>query len=215
MEKNKKKIITIMVAVGVFILLSLLFKSLMNSNSDLAPEPTMTENVVARVMATQTALAKVAYGDTATPSEVPTEETTAEPTDAPTTEPAADPIVEPTAEPTLDLSVPSTYTIHYGEHPFCLARRFDIDPEAILSVNGLAKDDKVNPGDVLSIPDSAGPYEGDRNFSTRPDTFTVLPMDTFYSIACYYGDVFPIEIAAANSMTIDEALEVGAVIEIP
>jgi LysM repeat protein len=181
-------------------------------------------DVVVRVMATQTALAKAAEGD-AEPTEEPDDsvEPTAEPVDdsgeEPTEEPVADPTEEPTEETTvaapIDVAVPTTYTIKYGEYPYCLARRFDINADDLLSANGLSRDDQVGIGTVLTIPQDSYGFEGSRVLYSHPGSFTVKYNDTFYSIACYFGDVFPEQIAAANSMTIDEVLSAGDVIDIP
>ncbi len=220
----KKKIGLLIV---VFVLFGLVLGGCVKPASE-APEDEVTNvdqaDVVVRVMATQTALAKESEeGEDTDPVEAdPTEEPTAEVTDD-TEEPAStateEPVVEATEEPVVVVStevvIPDTYTIHYGEHPYCLARRFDIDAVVLLGANGLVLGDQVLPGDVLAIPQGAPPFNGDRVLHIHPHSFTVLPEDTFYSIACYYGDVFPEAIAEANGMTIDEVLVAGTVIQIP
>lgn len=193
-----------------------------------APEGETTNgeqaDVVVRVMATQTALAKAAEGDadslepTAEPTAEPTEETSddsGEPAATATEEVVVEPTEEPTPAPTVVVSVPGTYTVHYGEHPYCLARRFDVDADELLGVNGLVRGDQIEPGDVLTIPQDGSPFNGDRVLSTHPASFTVQYLDTFYSIACYFGDVTPEAIAEANGMTVDEVLVTGTVIQIP
>ena len=44
------------------------------------------------------------------------------------------PIVAPTATPGL----PASYTIQKGEFPFCIARRFNVNPNEMLQITGLA-----------------------------------------------------------------------------
>jgi len=213
--------------VVVFILFGLVLGGCVKPASE-APEDEVSNidqaDVVVRVMATQTALAKDSEeGDDTDPEDAdPTEEPAADATDdaqdpAPTA--TEEPVVEATETPVVVVAteavIPTTYTIHYGEHPYCLARRFDIDANTLLGANGLVLGDQVLPGDVLVIPQGAAPFNGDRVLHTHPHSFTVLFEDTFYSIACYYGDVFPEAIAEANGMTIDEVLVAGTVIQIP
>ena len=193
-----------------------------------APEgDTTSENqadVVVRVMATQTALAKAAEDDvvepteavaTEVPTEVVTEEPSADTTEVVDPEVTEEPTEEPVVEPTEVADVPGTHTVHYGEHPYCLARRFNVDADELLGANGMVRGDQLTPGDVLSIPQGGAAFNGDRVLASHPASFTVLYNDTFYSIACYFGDVTPENIAAANSMTVDESLTSGTVIQIP
>lgn len=131
--------------------------------------------------------------------------------------PEATPTPSPTPTMTVvevDLVVPSTYTLHKGEFPWCLARRFDIDATALLNANGGASL-QYDPGDVLTIPTSAAAFQGERALMIHPDTYTVKSGDTFYSIACEYGDVWPEEIAAQNGMTLDATLTSGTTLNIP
>ena len=219
----KKKMRFMIVLLLVF---GLALSGCVKSASD-APEGDETSSgeqadVVVRVMATQTALAKAAESD-AEPTEEPDDsaEPTEEPVDDTGDEPTEEPVEDPTEEPTEEVTVaiyvevPTTYTIKYGEYPYCLARRFDINADDLLSANGLSRDDKVDIGTVLTIPQDSSGFVGSRVLFTHPASFTVKYNDTFHSIACYYGDVFPEQIAAANSMTIDELLSAGDVIQIP
>ncbi len=211
----------------VLVLFGLALGGCVKPASEAPDDDTTSSNqadVVVRVMATQTALAKAAEEDgEADPTDAdPTEEPSSAPTDEPDAGDDADdpestavPTEEPTPVATADLAVPGTYTVHYGEHPYCLARRFNIDADVLLSANGLVRGDQLTPGDVLTIPTDGAEFNGSRVLSSHPASFTVLFMDTFYSIACYFGDVYPEEIAEANSMTIDEVLSVGSVIQIP
>jgi len=75
------------------------------------------------------------------------------PTAAQSTESVA---VEPTEAlsviPTTALEVPSSYTVHRGEFPYCLARRFNVNPVTLLSVNGLNAGFVLHEGMTLKIP---------------------------------------------------------------
>jgi LysM repeat protein len=120
-----------------------------------------------------------------------------------------------TAAPTRQSGVPATYTLHEGEHPFCIARRYDIDPVALLNANGLDSDSIISPGMTLTLPQDTGGFPGARKLADHPDTFTVSSSDTIYAIACYYGDVFPADIAQANNLTEPYDLTPGSVLDIP
>ena len=119
-------------------------------------------------------------------------------------------IVVPTATP----GHPSTYSIQAGEFPYCLARRFNVDPNDLLSLNGLTSGEIIQPGTTLSIP-ATGTFPGTRALQAHPTQYTVAVNDTFYTIACSFGDVDPSAIAAANGMSITAPLTTGQVINIP
>ena len=133
----------------------------------------------------------------------------------------ATPKPQPTATPTPlrasvpTVTVPSSYTLHQGEYPYCLARRFNIDPDTLLAVNGLSRGQFVYPGTVLTIPQNAPPFPGERAWHPHPDTYTVGVGDTIYSIACYYGDVSPEAIAAVNGISVNTPLTPGQILHIP
>jgi LysM repeat protein len=119
-------------------------------------------------------------------------------------------IIVPTATP----GHPSTYTIHAGEFPYCLARRFNVDPGDLLSLNDLTSGEIIQPGTTLSIP-STGTFPGTRALQAHPTQYTVAVNDTFFTIACSFGDVDPSAIAAANGMAITTPLTTGQVLNIP
>src|SRR5215212_2199312 len=86
-------------------------------------------------------------------------------------------------------SRPATYTLQAGEFVFCIARRFDVDPDQILSLNGLSDSQTVYPGAVLKIPQS-GSFPGTRALRSHPTTYTVASSsETIYGIACHFGDL--------------------------
>jgi LysM repeat protein len=134
---------------------------------------------------------------------------------SPVTVVTATPTLTPLVQPTPELVVPDTYTLHKGEHPYCLGRRFNIDVNAILNANGLSKTGIYTEGLVLTIPKGADPFKGERALHPHPADYTVLTGDTFYKIACYYGDVYPEAIAATNGMSLSDELIPGTVLSIP
>lgn len=138
--------------------------------------------------------------------------------------------INPTSTATLAVSVtqsgplptsvpvgsrPASYTLQKGEFVFCIARRFDVDPEQILSLNGLVDSETVYPGTVLKIPQS-GSFPDSRALKNHPATYTVTSSDeTIYSIACLFGDVDPAAIAQVNNVSPSAALTSGQQLNIP
>ena len=127
----------------------------------------------------------------------------------------------PTPEPTatmvpveVDKTVPDQYTLKKGEFPWCIARRFNIDPITLLNANGLSGS-QYKVGLVLKIPANPGTFDGNPMLANHPTTYTVKSGDTFYSIACIYGDVWPEEIAAQNGMDLTDSLTAGTTLDIP
>ncbi len=139
------------------------------------------------------------------------------PTDTPLPSPTGGASTDVTPAPlaTVETTRPATYTLQAGEFPYCIARRFDVDPGELLSLNGLTDGQLYSPGLVLQIPSTGNPFPGGRALKTHPDTYTVLSGDTVYSVACQYGDVDPLNIAAVNGLTAPYTLTVGAQIQIP
>ncbi len=131
--------------------------------------------------------------------------------------PSSTPIPSPTSTPgpVTSYGVPSSYQIHKGEHPFCLGRRFNINPDDLLAFNGLYRGAVLYPGHTLNIPTNARPFPGERALRSHPASYTVQTNDTFYSIACLFGNIDPRTIADYNGMDVSQSLSVGAVIQIP
>lgn len=130
-------------------------------------------------------------------------------------------LATPTPSPTptrvpveVDKTVPEQYTLKKGEFPWCIARRFNIDPITLLNANGLSGS-QYDPGLVLKIPANPGKFDGNPMLANHPTTYTVKSGDTFYSIACVYGDVWPEEIAAQNGMDLTDSLTAGTTLDIP
>lgn len=131
--------------------------------------------------------------------------------------PTAIPSATTTAAPITELPVPSTYTLHEGEWPYCLARRFNIDPNDLMAANGLnnSNANNLSVGTKLTIPTNANPFGGDRSLKAHPAEYVATGSDTFYSIACAYGDVWPEYIAQANGMELDDDIVAGMQLHIP
>ena len=211
MKKNRMLIFVIIIS-------SLMFSACTMSASTPPPvTPTTNLSEIAR-QATETAIAKTPKtGETQDP------EATADP-GAEATATVAD-VVEPTSTPVpaaseeteviTEYAVPDSYTLHQGEFVFCLARRFNILPEDIMTYNGIASGTIFYPGETITIPASARAYVGNRALQYHPASYTVVYGDTPYSIACLYGDVDPRAIAAANDIDINQALTPGTVLQIP
>jgi LysM repeat protein len=129
---------------------------------------------------------------------------------------AATPVAAATSVPPG--SRPATYTLQVGEFPYCIARRFNVDPDALLQASGLtaAQANNLSAGTVLTIPQGAGGFPGSRALRAHPATYTVASGDeTMYSIACLYGDVDPNAIASANGIAVSAKLTLGQTLNIP
>ena len=113
---------------------------------------------------------------------------------------------------------PAEWQLRKGEFPYCIARRFDVDPQALLSLNGLSNGNIFYPGRILKIPQT-GSFPGNRALTAHPQG-TVYRVssssETLYSIACHYGDVRPETIAQVNNLaSADAALTSGQQLSIP
>ena len=138
------------------------------------------------------------------------------PTNAVATTPA--PVVAtsvPNATPVPAGVRPASYTLQNGEFPYCIARRFNVDPDALLRASGLTSPDVYYAGLALTIPQS-GAFPGARMLANHPTTYTVASSDeTVYSIACKFGDVDPAAIASANGIAASAKLTSGQQLQIP
>ena len=144
-------------------------------------------------------------------------------TGAPVTTPLTLPtVVVPTQTPVAGTAVPATntkpatYTLQEGEFPYCIARRFNVNPDELISLNGLGAGGQYVPGLVLKIPQSGNPFPPPRGLLTRPvAAYTVASGENIYNIACKFGDIDPITIASANNLVAPYTLKTGQVIKIP
>ena len=191
------------------------------------PLPGVTDDVMGQLesFATQTAVA-LSGGTAPAAPPPPTAATTpgapapAEPTattqaQATTAPQAVAPAKTPIAYPTATPGKPSSWTLKAGEHPYCIARRFDVNPTDLLDASGLAAGGNYSAGTVVKIPSSGREFPGDRSLKNHPDTYTVGSKDTIYSIACEYGDADPYAIAAANGLSAPYKLTNGQQLYIP
>ncbi len=124
--------------------------------------------------------------------------------------------ITPTAQASIGTVLPgrpATYTLMEGEYPYCIARRYNVDPNELLTLNGL-KGGNFYTGLVLKIP-QAGSFPGNRSLIPHPVTYTVLANDTIYSIACKYGDPDPLQIARLNGLEPPYTLLTGQSLNIP
>jgi LysM repeat protein len=125
--------------------------------------------------ATQTAQA--ARQPPAVPTNTPVPQEPAAPTKEPPQEPAAPTqtnIVVPTSTPGL----PANYTLQKGEFPYCIARRFNVNPSDLLSNNGLTANSTTYPGLRLKIPQNGRTFPGTRSLHKHPTTYSVKTNDT-------------------------------------
>lgn len=206
-----KKARTITLMTAILILALLLSGCLRTAPPPDEGEPTSDMSKIVETMAAETPVATVDEDAPADPPGDPAPET-----EVPTPEPPQPTETPAPTTPPVDHTVPSQYTLKKGEFPWCIARRFNINPVTLLNANGLSQYTMYEPGLVITIPDNPGVYEGDRALAFHPvDSYTVQAGDTFYSIACKYGDLWPEDIAAANGMAVTDGLTAGGTISIP
>jgi len=128
--------------------------------------------------------------------------------------PTAVPIT-PTEPPAL--GKPSSYQLEQGEFPYCLARRFNVDPSELLNLNGMSdvQARMLQPGLVLSIPQGGKTFPSPRALNPHPDSYTLPHTMSVYAVACYYGDVEPSTIINANTISDINNIPAGTVLTIP
>lgn len=119
--------------------------------------------------------------------------------------------------PTVAGGVPATYTLQSGEFVYCIARRYNVDPNELLSLNGLFDSQLIEPGLVLNMPQTGNPFPWAPALNPHPATYTVTGNNdtTIYAVACLYGDVFPQSIAQANNLPLSTTLVAGQQLTIP
>ena len=154
----------------------------------------------------------VGDGSTVTPTSI-----IALPTNAVTT-PTATLAVASTSQPG-NTAVPAgprppTYTLREGEFPYCIARRYDVDPLQLLRLSGLSDGVIYPPGTQLTVPQS-GSFPGARALLGHPTTYSASAGETVYGVACRFGDVTPDAIATKNGISVDAKLTAGQALSIP
>lgn len=199
-----RKILPVIVSLVVFSLLLSGCKLPASRPPEILEEEVMTTPIVIVTEELGMPTQLVDPEDPDTETEAPVEDFFAEPTNTP--------------EPTLmvpTVTRPAQYTLREGEFPFCIARRFNLDPQELLSLNNLGPSDLLEPGTVLQIPQT-GTWTGDgRVRNPHPTTHTVQAGETIYSIACFYGDVSPEAIIAVNNLQEPYTLTPGQTLDIP
>ena len=110
---------------------------------------------------------------------------------------------------------PATYQLQAGEYPMCIARRFNVNPDELLYINGLTQWTPTYPGQVLNIPQTGNPFPYQRALRYYPTNYTVAWGETIYKIACDFGDVDPMAIANVNSLVPPYTVYPGQLIYIP
>lgn len=189
----------------------------------LFPEAATPDMEMVQMLATQTALAagelpdlevtpEGQFGDPLAPLSPLGEEGATE--ESAPVESQPEPVI--VAQPTVETVRPATYTLQKGEFPYCIARRFNVNPADLLSLNGLttAQSTALRPGLVLSIPQT-GIFGSERALRPHPTEYIVQSGDNIYSIACKFGDVDPVNIAAVNGLGAPYTLTVGTTLQIP
>lgn len=224
-------------SIVVIVLLVAIMLAACSRSASKAPVPNVTMTVIGNfpslgktqvvnqqdAIKTQTAITKqilnpILGAPTETPvPEVGPETPAQQPTDTSSStapQPTEAPIVVVNV-PTVTPGLPATYTLQEGEHVFCIARRFNVNPDDLLTASGLSSADMLYEGMTLTLPTTGNKFPGDRSLLDHPAKYTVDAGDTIYIIACTYGDVEPWAIAQANNLTAPYKLTAGMVITIP
>lgn len=113
----------------------------------------------------------------------------------------------------------SEWVLKNGEFPYCIARRYNVDPTDLIKASGLSSPDIYYEGQRLIIPqNSTWPTSlGSRSLLNRPGTYTVTGNSdiTIYGVACKYGEISPASIAQNNNLSVDATLTIGQTLNIP
>ena len=187
-----------------------------------APLPSDLDGILEIGAQTATALA-AGVGTPVTEAAPAGEDPTAVPegvTVTPEAESPVGPTLTPTAivvaPPTAVVGRPASYTLKKGEFPYCVARRFNIDPTELLNLNNLssAQAQSLQPGLTLSIPQSGAAFPSARALHAHPVSYTVPSNTNVYAIACFFGDVDPAAIVTRNNLSDPNNVAGGTVLQI-
>lgn len=110
---------------------------------------------------------------------------------------------------------PAVYELHRDEFPWCLARRYDVNPRQLLRVNNFFIGQIFYPGQLVYFPANPKPFPGERMLRYHPASYRVFHGDNIYSIACFFGDVDPLYLAEFNGISPPYRLKVGQILQIP
>jgi len=117
--------------------------------------------------------------------------------------------------PRLIAAPPEFYQLRRGEFPWCLARRYNVNPRQLLRINGFYVGQIFYPGQAVFFPENPKPFPGERMLRYHPAAYTVRRGDTIFSISCYFGDVDPITLAEFNGLNPPYRLKAGQLLSIP
>ena len=123
-----------------------------------------------------------------------------------------------TAVPVIaPLVVPASYILQKDEFVYCIARRFNVNPDELMALNGMNRSSgqMVSPGLSLKIPQTGNIFPAARALRAHPTTYTVVGGETIYKIACLFGDVDPLAIATLNGLVAPYNLTAGQTLNIP
>ena len=126
------------------------------------------------------------------------------------------PAAQQPAQSIPTLQRPGEYALKQGEWPICIARRFDVNLNDLFSLNGLTMEFAPAAGAVLKLP-SGGNWNSAAHGSRAwhdGDSYTVKSGDTLVSIACWFGDVSPEAILAANGLSGPGDIKSGVTLKI-
>ena len=109
----------------------------------------------------------------------------------------------------------NVYYLKAYEFPFCIARRFAVDPDdMVYNKSSIYYEGfPINMPQNSSWPASAGPID----LRAHPDTYIVTGNadTTVYGVACKYGHVDPALIAQNNGISASAVLTIGQQLKIP
>jgi LysM repeat protein len=189
----------------------------LDSQKQCAPPKATAGEAALTIYATKTAMAQNSINSMQLATPMPIPEIAPVPTKTPRPPaPQPTPIDAMAVPPAPTESLPTTYTLQKGELPYCIARRFDLNPSELCNLNNLnCQSNQSAVGLTLKIPQSGKHFPSNRALQTHPTTYTVAAGDTIYSIACKFGDVDPMVIARVNGLAVPYMLTAGQKLQIP
>lgn len=126
------------------------------------------------------------------------------------------PTQPPPTQPAIVTEQPEgTHTLQPGEYLYCIARRYNVHIDDLMSQNGLDSGARVAAGQELKIPDPARPFDGKLVLLPHPAEYKVIETDTIFAVACKFGDLDPNAIIQANALVPPYLLTPGQTLQIP